>query len=128
MATLLTNQGRTILTARLMGNAQTLPINLGWGTGAGVTAAADTTLFVEDAGGAPAYARVAGLPTQQTTTVNNDTYQVVGTLTANAVKTITNVGLFDGIAGGMLFYKADFAGLVLNAGDSVTFTLKLQFI
>lgn len=127
MASVFTVAARAITTKLLAGLAQPLPTYIGWGTGAGVAAQADTALFTEDAGGAPAYARAAGAATQQTTTTANDTYQVTATLTANSAKTITNAGVFDAAAGGNLFHHADFAGLTFAAGDSLTLTFRMSY-
>lgn len=122
MATVFANSGKAIVTNRLKG-AGTEPLYTAWGTGAGTASAADTTLFAE-----ASEARVAGTSTQQTTTVTNDTYQVVGTMTvAGAGKTITNVGLFDAVTAGNLFVKSDFTGIALNIGESIQFTQKVQF-
>lgn len=122
MATVFTNAGKAIVTNRLKG-AGTEPNYVAWGTGAGTAAATDTTLFTE-----ASEARVAGTSTQQTTTVTDDTYQVVGTMTvAGAGKTITNVGLLDASSGGNLLMKSDFTGIALNVGESIQFTQKLQF-
>lgn len=122
MATVLTNTGKAIVTNRLKG-AGTEPLNVAWGTGAGTAAITDTTLFTE------ATPRGAGTSTQQTTTVTNDTYQVVATLTAGGALTITNAGLFDVItaSSGNLFVKGDFTGVVLATSDSIQFTIKCQF-
>lgn len=139
MATLVVNAGKAIVTNRIRG-AGTEPLYVSWGTGAGTTAAADTTLFTEamsTSNNGTGNTRVTGTTTQQTTTVTNDTWQCVGTLTADAAKTITNAGCFDtnGLAanlttapsGGNLFPKGDFAGLALNANDSIQFTFKVSF-
>lgn len=127
MATVVTSAGRDIVTNRILG-AGTVPQHIGWGTGAGVAAVGDTDLFT------PATeARVAGAGSRVTTTTANDTHQVVGTLTANGTKTITNAGVFDAAgagsppAGGNLYVKGDFAGLPLVAGDQIQFTIKVQF-
>jgi hypothetical protein len=126
MATLLVNMGKQITTGRIKGVGSgpgfTEPNYVAWGTGAGTTALADTTLFTE----APE-ARTAGTSSQVTTTTTNDTYQVVGTITATAGRTITNAGLFDAVTTGNLFVKGDFTGIPLNNGDSVQFTIKVQF-
>ena len=122
LATVLTNAGKAITTNRIKGSG-TEPNYVGWGTGAGTAAATDTTLFTE-----ASEARVAGTSTQQTTAVTNDTYQVVGTLTcAGAGKTITNAGLLDASSGGNLYMKGDFAGIALNVGDGIQFTMKCQY-
>lgn len=121
MATVLTSAGKAITTNRLKGSG-TEPNYVAWGTGAGTAAVADTTLFTESA-----EARVAGTSTQQTTAVTNDTYQVVGTLTASAGRTITNAGLFDASTVGNLFMKGDFTGLALLTGDSIQFTMQVQY-
>jgi hypothetical protein len=121
MATLLVNAGKAIVTDRLKGTG-TEPVHIGWGTGAGTTAAADTTLFTE-----AAEARVSGTSSRTTTTSTNDTYQVVGTLTAAAPKTITNAGLLDASTLGNLFVKGDFTGIALNTGESIQFTIGVQF-
>lgn len=121
MATLLVNTGKAIVTNYLAGGAATQPKYVGWGTGAGTTALTDTTLFSETG------SRATGTTTQQTITTTNDTYQVVGTLTASGSVTITNAGLFDASTSGNLFVKGDFTGIALTSGDSIQFTFKTQF-
>jgi len=124
MANVLTNAGKAIISGRMFGSTptQTEPRHVAWGTGAGTAAAADTTLFTE-----AAEARTAGTSSQVTTTVTNDTHQVVGTITAAAGKTITNAGVFDASTSGNLYVKGDFTGLALLTGDSIQFTFKLAF-
>ena len=67
MATLLVNTGKAIVTNYLAGGAATQPKYVAWGTGAGTTAATDTTLFTETG------SRVSGTTTQVTTTSNKNT-------------------------------------------------------
>jgi hypothetical protein len=123
LATVFANAGKAITTNRLKGSG-TEPNYCAWGTGAGTAAITDTTLFTESA----QESRVAGTSAQVTTTVTNDTYQVVGTLTcATAGKTITNAGLFDASTTGNMFIKGDFTGIALNIGDSIQFTFQTQF-
>jgi Tfp pilus assembly protein PilW len=120
MATLLVNAGKAIVTNRIKGSG-TEPVYVAYGTGAGTTAATDTTLFTETG------SRVSGTSTQQTTSVTNDTYQVVGTQTAGGTLAITNAGLFDASTSGNLFVKGDFSTINLSSGDSIQFTFKTQF-
>ena len=123
MATLLVNTGKAVVTNRIKNGATgaTEPNYVAWGTGAGTTAAADTTLFTEVG------TRTAGTSTQQTTSTTSDTYQVIGTITAGSSLTITNAGLFDASTSGNLFVKGDFTGVALTSGDSIQFTFKTQF-
>ena len=85
-----------------------------WGTGAGIAAETDTTLFTE-----ASEARVSGTMSQPTA----DTLRVVGTLTADAAKTITNAGTFTAVSAGTLMVHGDFAGQALNSGDKMEFTI-----
>lgn len=123
-ATVITNGGQAIVTNLVSGLGGTVPRYVAWGTGAGTAAASDTTLFTESS----QETRTTGTPTRVTTTVTNDTLQVAGTITvATSGKTITNVGLFDASSSGNLYFKSDFTGLALLVGDSISFTLKIQF-
>lgn len=88
-----------------------------WGTGAGTAAKADTTLFTE-----ASEARVAATVSQPTADKN----QWVGTITADAAKTITNAGLFNSAAGATLIIHGDFAGIALALGDRIEFTITLE--
>ena len=129
MATVVTNGGKGIVTNRIKGSG-TEPVNIGWGTGAGTAAAADTTLFTEklvDLSTSAGTDHTAGTSTQQTTTTTSDTYQVVGTRTATGAGTVTNAGLFDAASGGTLFLKGDFTGIGLASGDAIQFTIKAVF-
>jgi len=120
MATLLVNAGKAIVTSRIKGSG-TEPVYVAYGTGAGTTAAADTTLFTETG------TRQTGTSSQVTTSVTNDTYQIVGTQTAGGTLAITNAGLFDASTSGNLFVKGDFSTINLSSGDSIQFTFKTQF-
>ena len=129
MATVVVNAGRDIVTNRIKGSG-TEPVNIGWGVSAGTAAVTDTTLFGErlvDLSTAAGTDHTAGTSTRQTTTVTNDTYQVVGTRTATGAGTVTNAGLFDAASGGNLFLKGDFTGIGLASGDSIQFTIKAIF-
>lgn len=121
MATVLTNAGRDILTNRILGSG-TEPKWVAWGTGAGTAAVADTTMFTEGP-----ESRTNGTSSRVTTSVTNDTYQVVGTITASAGRTVTNAGTFDASTSGNLFIKGDFTGVVLASGDGIQFTVTIQF-
>lgn len=121
MATVLTHAGKAIITNRMIGSG-TEPKYVAWGTGAGTAAAGDTTLFTE-----ASESRTSGTSSRVTVTQTNDTYQVVGTITADGTKTITNAGLFDASTGGNLFVKTDFTGVALNLGESIQFTFKVTF-
>lgn len=129
MATFCVDQGLDITTARLR-SVGTEPLNIGWGTGAGTTAATDTTLFTERtvdltvSGGTD---HTVGTSSQVTTTTTDDTYQVTGTRTATGAGTVTNAGLFDAASGGLLYMKGDFTGIGLSVNDSIAFTFKVQY-
>lgn len=126
MATVFTSVGKAFASNKFAnGNNTATAKFIGWGTGAGTSAVGDTTLFTEDTTGG--YARVSGTQTQATTSVTNDTYQCVGTLTAGAALTITNAGVFDAATTGNMVIKSDFTGIPLNNGDAIAFTFKLQF-
>jgi hypothetical protein len=123
-ATVITNAGQAINANLVSGLGGTVPGYVAWGTGAGTTAVTDTTLFTEST----EEARTNGTKSRVTTTVTNDTYQLVGTITVvTSNKTITNVGIFDASTSGNLFFKSDFTGLALLIGDSITFTLKNKY-
>ena len=62
-----------------------------------------------------------------TTTNTNDTHQVTGTITATATRAITNAGVFDASSTGNLYVKGDFTTINLSTGDSIAFTVKVQF-
>ena len=121
MATVLTDAGKAIITNRIKGSG-TEPNYVAWGTGAGTAGVTDTTLFTESA-----EARTSGTSSRVTTTVANDTYRVVGTIVATAGRTITNAGLLDASTSGNLFMKGDFTGVVLASGESIQFTMDVQF-
>jgi hypothetical protein len=90
-----TRKGKDILSGRMIGSSPTQaePKVITWGLNpAGLTAAAtDVAMFDESS-----EARVtSGSTSQVTTTTANDTYQVVGTITAGGSRAITEFGAFD---------------------------------
>jgi len=121
VATIFTNAGKAYVAAKLDGTNTNPPHFIGWGIGAGTAAAADTTLFTE-----AAEARTVGTKSRVTTTVANDTFQAVGTITSLSGQTITNAGVLDATTTGNLVIHADHTGLPLLANDSIQYTFQLK--
>ncbi len=131
MATVLTNTGRASITSALKASGYTEAVYIGWGTGAGTAVVGSTSLFTEKdvdlATGTGT--RTTGTSSRVTVSVTNDTWQLAGTRTATGAGTVTNAGCFDSatITAGNLFVTGDFTGIGLASGDSIAFTIKLQF-
>ena len=118
MPTFVTNLGLAILAGRMAGSGGE-PVYIGWGTGSGQTASS-TGLAAE-----ASESRVLGSSSVVTTDTTDDTYQVQGTMVADADKSVTEVGLFT--SGGTLFWYSDDYTKAVKAGDSVPFTLQTDF-
>jgi hypothetical protein len=126
-STAVTQGGRGIITSRLIGTATAVPHHIGWGTGTTAVLTTDTALQTEDTGGSPAYARATGADTQTTTTTASDTHTVIGTLTSNGTKTITEAGLFTAATSGTLYVRGVLAtAITVAVNDSVAFTFNVQ--
>ncbi len=122
MAIVFTNSGHSGAITRIIGSG-TQPSYMAWGTGAtgAGSLVADNTLFGE------ANTRVQGTAAAFSSALTNDTFQVVGILSATAAYTITNAGVFDASTLGSLYIKGDVGPLTLANGDSIQFTVRLQF-
>jgi hypothetical protein len=92
---------------------------LGWGTGAVAEAATNTFANTTEA----AEARVVGALSQPTASTD----RLVGTITATATKSITEVMRTNtttkGDAGQRLFIRALFTAVPVESGDAITFTV-----
>lgn len=121
---LITNVGHAAANARISGQAAYLTfVNLAIGIGVTAAAAGDTALQSEitTAGGA----RGAATATQVTTTVTNDTTQLVKTWTFTGTFAVTEEGILDQAAsGGNLLAHQVFAAVNVVSGDSLQITHK----
>lgn len=115
MATVLTDIGEEFIVDKLIEATQEVAEWFGWGTGAGIAAKADTGVFTP-----ASEAHVQGSSTKsgagETAKV-----QVVGSLQADASKTITNFGVFT--ASGKLIVHVDHAAIGVDAGDVIEYTV-----
>jgi hypothetical protein len=119
-STAVVNAGRAIITNRIIGSG-TEPKYVAIGTGTTAVALTDTTL------GGEVETRATGTSSRTTTSTTNDTYQVVGTVTATASRTIGEVGIFDASSSGNLFVRGVLASTVsLASGDTLTVTATVQ--
>jgi hypothetical protein len=122
MATVVTDTGVAWIINKLDETVQTTGDYVGWGTGAGTAGVTDTTLFTEDSGGSPAYARESATRSQPSAS----TIQWVATITSNGTKTITNAGNFLASSSGAPIVKGDFTGVAVEVDDAIEFTIQLQ--
>ena len=116
-----TNIGLGIITGLL---ASSTHKHVHWGTGATAADATQTALVTPSSD----ETRASGAQSQVTTSVTNDTYQVVATLTcASTAKAITEVGVFSAATGGSMYSRNAFDAINLAVGDSIQFTIKSQY-
>jgi hypothetical protein len=118
-----TDEGLNIIANRLKGIGNE-PLYFAWGTGAGNAAPADLTLFTEASEARP-------VMTSQIDTVSSvgDSYKLTGAIVANALKTITNWGVFDAAVGGnLLLHESIIPGEIYQLGQVGVFYFRIQFI
>ena len=116
-----TNIGLGIITGLLASSTHKY---VHWGTGATAADATQTALVTPSSD----ETRASGAQSQVTTSVTNDTYQVVATLTcASDAKAITEVGVFSAATGGSMYSRNAFDAINLAVGDSIQFTIKSQY-
>jgi len=113
--------GKAICSNLVSGLGGTVPKYCAFGTGAGPADSTATALSTE------VETRGTGTVSRVTQTVTNDTYQVVGTVTATATRAITECGLFDATSTGNILIGSGIATINLANGDSIQFTYKLKF-
>lgn len=120
MAALVTNNGLANITAAWHNYASRVRY-LQWGEGSGQGASDNDIASV----GNTTESRTEGTTSQQTENTTNDTYQVVGTITAAGNRAITEVGVFDAATNGNMGIYGDFPVINLAASDSITFTVRV---
>lgn len=116
-ATVLTSAGEAWIVDKLDETVQTTGDYVGWGTGAGTAAKADTVLFTE-----AAEARVVAARTQPLA----DKIRWVATITSASAQTITNAGNLTAATVGTLIVHGDFTGIALAISDKIEFTIDLE--
>lgn len=126
-ATVITNVGKGVAAKRMFGAtpSQLEPKFIALGTGA--TTAARTAVIGDTALSTEVETRATGTGSTVTTTVTNDTFQEVGTVTASAARAVDEAGLFDAASVGNMFMSATFPVVNLASGDSIQLTMKTQF-
>jgi hypothetical protein len=115
-----------------MNTADAVTWATGQGTGVGAFAATDTTLGTEVKADGTGASGVHCIPTASntisnvTTTVTNDTMQVVGTVAETATIAVTESGLFNADTNGSLLCRQTFSAVNVVNGDSIQFTWKIK--
>lgn len=122
-----TNGGKAIAAKRHIGStpAQAEPLYVAMGVGA--TGAARTASATDTALSTQVETRATGTSSNVTTTVTNDTYQVVGTITATATRAVDEAGTFDASSAGNMDTSFTFPVVNLSSGDSLQLTVKKVF-
>lgn len=122
--------GKAAVASRINGaGAEAVFDKIGWGTGTTAPAAGDTALQTEvtTSGGAASGVHVVSAATASrvTTTVTNDTAQLVGTVTAAGTIAITESGVFNASTNGTMLARQTFTAINVVSGDSIQFTWKI---
>lgn len=122
-----TNVGKAIAAKRHIGSSpsQAEPKYIGMGVGA--TGAARTAVAADTALSTEVESRATGTGSNVTTTVTNDTYQTVGTITATATRAVDEAGTFDASTTGNMDLSFTFPVVNLASGDSLQLTCKKVF-
>lgn len=127
-ATVITNKGVAIQAARMVGATPTQPAPVFIAMGVGATAAARTAAVGDTSLSSEVETRTTGTASVVTTTVTNDTYQCVGTVSATTTRAVDEAMLLDASTTGNPLISATFGVQNLNNGDSIQFTFKNKFV
>ena len=122
---LITTTGKAALASRINGSgAEAAFTYLAVGVGTTAAAIGDTTLETEitDSG----LARVNATASRVTTSVTNDTAQLLNTFTVTGTKAVTEAGILNAASVGVLLCRQVFTAVNVNNGDSLQLTYKVQ--
>lgn len=128
-ATVITSVGKAIVAKRLLGTTPTQAEPKYLAMGVGATSAARTAVVGDTALSSElSEGRATCTTSTVTTSVTNDTFQAVGTVTATGTRAIDEAGLFDQSAtGGNMFMSATFGVITLSSGDTLQITAQVIF-
>jgi len=121
---LVVNAGKAAAAGLLNGVIANFFEHIAIGTGTVAPAAGDTALGAEITTGGGA--RAPGTTSRVTTTVTNDTAQIVLTFNFTASFAVTESGVFDSISAGTMLCRQTFAAVNVVNGDSLQVTWKIQ--
>jgi len=119
MANVVTDVGLGLTTAAMAASSNKY---VAWGTDDTAADVTDTALGAESAED-----RTTGTQSQQTTTTADDTYRVVGTITATDTRAITEAGVFSADDAGSMLGHAVFAAINIATSDSIAFTFNFKY-
>lgn len=130
---LITDAGRAAVASRINGSGGAAAFtSIGQGTGITAANAADTALQTgvkadgTGDGGVHALATASVTASRVTTTVTNDTAQLVGTVSETATIAVTESGVFNADTSGTLLCHQVFTAVNVVSGDSLQFTWKIK--
>lgn len=125
MATVITNAGEEWTVDKFKETVSTEANYVGWGTGAGTAAKADTDLFTPVNSDPGNVLRILGT-SSKTGSGSTAKYQVVATLQAVSGITVTNAGTWTAVSAGTLVVHGDHTGVALLTGDQITYTVTID--
>ena len=128
-----TNAGKAAMASRCNGSGGEAAFTaIGMGTGTTAFNASDTALETEKkadgtgASGVHALATASVTASRVTTTVTNDTAQLVGTISYTATLAVTESGVFNADTSGTLLCRQTFTAVNVVNGDSLQITWKVK--
>jgi hypothetical protein len=122
---LVVSAGKAGVASRINGDgAEAVFTHLAIGTGTTAPAAGDTALQAEITTGGGA--RAAGTASRVTTTVTNDTAQLVHQWTFTASFAVTEAGILNAASAGTLLARQTFSAINVVSGDKLEITWKVQ--
>lgn len=130
---MITNAGKAAAASRLNGSGSEAAFTaVGIGIGTTAAAATDTTLETERKADGTAASGVHALPaasvtlSRVTTTVTNDTAQLVGTITFTGSLAVTESGVFNADTNGVMISRQVFSAINVASADSLQLTWKIK--
>lgn len=122
---LVTNAGLGGISSRLNGAGGAAAFTyIAVGTGTASASASDTTLQTESS--TSGLSRASATASQVTTTVTNDTAQLVNTFAVTGTVAVTESGVFNAASSGTLLCRQTFTAVNVVSGDNLQITWKVQ--
>jgi hypothetical protein len=125
VSNLITNAGRGLISGLINGSGSPAAATfIAVGTGVVAASASDTTLGTETA--ASGLTRAAGTVSLVTTTVTNDTAQILKSFSVTGTVAVTESGVLNASSGGTLLCRQVFSAINVVNTDTLQITWKIQ--